>query len=145
MSKPISKGTLNKAMINAEFDDDDEDETNTSRIQQLEIGMNGMRQQLSSIASILTDLQTQMSSRKQSGSETSSITSSLSGSESSLFDTKLICFVSGSVQQWLPVYKKHSHMVGMYTYRELELKTLSSAQIRSLKKADGSPYISGSS
>jgi hypothetical protein len=143
-NNPIGFNTLHQALTDANFDEEEEEST-IGRIQQLELGMSSMNQQLSTITNILTDLQTQMSSRRQS--DVSSTTSSMVSTDpSSLFNTGLICFVAGGVQNWLPVFKKHSHTVLMYTRRaDGQTKTLSTAQVRTLKHADGTPYIAGSS
>jgi len=143
--------------------DDEEEESSEGRIQNLEIAMNsvvesqtklennmgGIMQQLAEMTNLLKATQSAqqggLNSLQHSGpqSDNGSVVSNMSSHPSRLFDTGKICFVCGVYNSWCNVYKKAERFVTMYTYRGGELKSLSSAQIRSLKEFAGEQGVIG--
>jgi hypothetical protein len=141
---------MNMLNINEEEEEDD-----AGRIQALEVAMNGvvtnqektsqdmrtMMQQIAEMSNLMRNSQAQsgLGSLQHQGpaSDTGSVSSMMSNAEGApgnLYDTGKICLVNSSADYgWYVVYKKREHLRTMYTYRGNDLKTLSSAQIRSLK------------
>ena len=142
---------------------DEEEESSEGRIQVLEVAMHsvvdsqakletnmgGIMQQLAEMTNLLKASQAaqqgSLSSLQHSGpqSDNGSVVSNMSFAPSRLFDTGKICFVCGAYNSWCSVYKKAERFVTMYTYRGGELKSLSSAQIRSLKEFAGEQNVIG--
>lgn len=142
--------------------EEDEDQDIEGRIQELEINMNSLvngqdslrsdvgniSQQLAQLTSLIERGQSNLRSLQRQDDDdnmsVSSQVSNMSSPPSHLHNTGKMCFVNCEAHYgWFIVYKKKEHQKTMYTYRNGELRSLSSAQIKSLKDVNEQESLLG--
>ena len=142
---------MNMSKMNVALTDDEEEEI-VGRVQGLEYEVsemkksqqamhNDMRKMMQSVAEMSTLIKDSRSNLKSLGrprdEDDRSVISELSNGSTTLrnlYNTGKICFVDTQANHgWYIVYKKKEHLKTMYTYRDNDLKRLTTTQRRTMK------------